>query len=125
MDRDSCRFDLSLRVYARAVRTPEVRPIPRPNALGSLSRGRGNAVVVPVSSAKVAGELVTLPSLFVTVTAYWPTLAAVTAGSSRLSPVAPAIAVPLKAHWYVTPAGFESTAENVAKSPGLTSCEMG
>ena len=77
--------------------------------------------MVPVSSAKVAGELVTLPSLFVTVTAYWPTSAAVTAGSSRLSPVAPAIAAPLNAHWNVTPLVTATITENDAKSPALTS----
>ena len=57
----------------------------------------------------------------VTVTVYWPALAAVTAGSRRLSPVAPAIFVPLKAHWKVNALVFNTTTENEAKSPALTS----
>ena len=72
-------------------------------------------------SASVASVLVTVPALLVTVTEYWPTLAALTEASSRLSPVAPAMSVPLNAHWNVTPLVTATTTENDAKSPALTS----
>jgi hypothetical protein len=78
-------------------------------------------VLALLLSASVAGELVTVPALLVTVTEYWPTSAAVTAASSRLSPVAPATSVPLNAHWNVTPPVTAASTENDAKSPALTS----
>ena len=50
------------------------------------------------NSISAAAALAALPALFVTTTEYWPWLAAPALVTMRLSPVAPAMAVPLNCH---------------------------